>query len=175
MDASTRAARIKFIAFDVDGVMTDGGLLYTGDGVEAKTFNVQDGLGIRLAQQAGLELAIITGRNSSVVAARAADLGIAHVYQGVTDKLSVLSSLIEKQRWGWPAAAFMGDDLIDLAPMVRCGMAIAPANARPAIKARAHLVTETSGGHGAVREAIEFILNAQGKFDEIVAAYIDTL
>ena len=96
MDTRTRASRIKLIAFDIDGVMTDGGLHYTDDGHELKTFNVQDGLGLKLLQRAGLELAIVTGRTSGVVAARAADLGIEHVFQGVVDKHAVVASLLEK-------------------------------------------------------------------------------
>ena len=173
MDAFTRAARVKFIAFDVDGVMTDGSLIYTSEGTELKTFNVQDGQGIKLAQRAGIDLAIITGRNSPSVTARAADLGITQVYQGVTDKRGLLGSLLEKQGQGWPAAAFMGDDLMDLSAMIRCGMAIAPANAHVQVKARSHLVTQLGGGKGAVREAIEFILTAQGKLDELFATFLE--
>lgn len=172
MDAFTRASRIKLIAFDIDGVMTDGSLIYTSEGTELKTFNVQDGQGIKLAQQAGIDLAIVTGRNSPSVTARAADLGITQVYQGVTEKRALLGSLLEKQGLGWPAAAFMGDDLMDLSAMTRCGMAIAPANAHAQVKARSHLITQARGGSGAVREAIEFILSAQGKLDELFAAFI---
>lgn len=173
MDAKTRASRIKLVAFDIDGVMTDGGLHYTDDGGELKTFNVQDGLGLKFMQRAGIELAIVTGRTSGVVAARAADLGILHVYQGVADKRLAVGDLLDKLGLHWPECAFMGDDLIDLPAMSRCGLAIAPANARPIVKEHAHAVTEAGGGHGAVREAIEFILAAQGKLDAAFAPYLD--
>ena len=173
MDAKARAARIKLVAFDIDGVMTDGGLHYTDDGGELKTFNVQDGLGLKLMQRAGIELAIVTGRTSGVVAARAADLGIEHVYQGVANKRAAVSGLLEKLGLNWTDCAFMGDDLIDLPAMTQCGFAIAPANARPVVKERAHAITDASGGHGAVREAIELILAAQGKLDAAFVPYLD--
>ena len=172
MDATTRATRIKLVAFDIDGVMTDGGLHYTDDGGELKTFNVQDGLGLKFLQRTGFEVAIVTGRTSGVVAARAADLGIEHVYQGVANKRAAVGGLLEKLGMDWSACAFMGDDVIDLPAMTPCGLAIAPANARPIVKERVHAITEASGGHGAVREAIEFILNAQGKLEAAFAPYL---
>lgn len=174
MDAQTRASRIKLVVFDIDGVMTDGGLHYTDDGHELKTFNVQDGLGIKLMQRAGIEVVIITGRNCGVVGRRAADLGITHVFQGVADKAAVLGQLLEKLGLDWHEAAFMGDDLIDLRAMARVGLAIAPTNARPIVKERVHLMTTVGGGHGAVREAIEFILEAQGKLAAAFAPYLPT-
>lgn len=173
MDAKSRAARIKLVAFDIDGVMTDGGLHYTDDGHELKTFNVQDGLGIKLLQRAGIEVAIITGRTSGVVARRAADLGIAHVHQGVGDKHAVVERLLSQLNLHWHELAFMGDDLIDLRAMAHCGLAIAPANARPLVRERVHAVTEAGGGRGAVREAVEFILDAQDRLDAAFAPYLD--
>lgn len=173
MDTNARAARIKLVAFDIDGVMTDGGLHYSDDGHEFKTFNVQDGLGIVLMKRAGIEVAIITGRNSNVVNCRAKDLGIEHVFHGVGDKRTVAGKLLEQLGLNWSELAFMGDDLIDLKAMAQCGLAIAPANARPIVKERAHAVTEAAGGHGAVREAVEFILAAQGKLDAAFAPYLD--
>ena len=173
MDASIRATRIKLLAFDIDGVMTDGGLHYTDDGSELKTFNVQDGLGLKFMQRAGFELAIVTGRTSGVVAARAADLGIEHVYQGVANKRNAVDGLLEKLGLHWHECAFMGDDVIDLPAMTLAGLAIAPANARPIVKEHAHAVTDASGGKGAVREAIEFILAAQDKLDAAFAPYLD--
>ena len=172
MDTRERVSHIKLIAFDIDGVMTDGGLHYTDDGHELKTFNVQDGLGLKLLQRAGLELAIVTGRTSGVVAARAADLGIVHVFQGVGDKRATVEALLARLGLHWPDCAFMGDDAIDLPAMSKCGLAIAPANARPIVKQHAHLITDTSGGQGAVREAIEFILAAQDKLDAAFAPYL---
>lgn len=173
MDTKARAARIKLVVFDIDGVMTDGGLHYSDDGHEFKTFNVQDGLGIVLMKRAGIEVAIITGRNSNVVNCRAKDLGIEHVFHGVGDKRTVAGKLLEQLGLHWSELAFMGDDLIDLKAMAQCGLAIAPANARPIVKERAHAVTEAAGGHGAVREAVEFILAAQGKLDAAFAPYLD--
>ena len=173
MDTKARAARIKLVAFDIDGVMTDGGLHYSDDGHEFKTFNVQDGLGIVLMKRAGIEVAIITGRNSNVVNCRARDLGIQHVFHGVGDKRTVAGKLLEELGLNWSELAFMGDDLIDIKAMAQCGLAIAPANARPIAKERAHMVTEAAGGHGAVREAVEFILAAQGKLDAAFAPYLD--
>jgi 3-deoxy-D-manno-octulosonate 8-phosphate phosphatase (KDO 8-P phosphatase) len=173
MDTRERVSHIKLIAFDIDGVMTDGGLHYTDDGRELKTFNVQDGLGLKLLQRAGLELAIVTGRTSGVVTGRAADLGIAHVFQGVTDKRAVVGELLERLGLCWAECAFMGDDLIDLPVMAQCGLAIAPANARPLVRDRAHAVTDSAGGHGAVREAAEFILAAQGRLEGLFADYLD--
>ncbi|MDD2742597.1 MAG: HAD hydrolase family protein [Rhodocyclaceae bacterium] len=172
MDTQSRASRIKLVAFDIDGVMTDGGLHYTDDGGELKTFNVQDGLGLVLMRRAGFELAIVTGRTSGVVAARAADLGITHVYQGVADKRAAVAGLLENLGLHWADCAFMGDDLIDLSVMAHCGLAMAPANARAIVKERAHLITKAGGGHGAVREAIEFILAAQNKLSAAFAPYL---
>lgn len=173
MDARSRAGRVRLIAFDIDGVMTDGGLCYTDDGHERKTFDVQDGLGLKLLQRGGIELAIVTGRSSGVVAARAADLGIDHVFQGVADKRATVGELLTRLGLRWAECAFMGDDLIDLPVMMQCGLAIAPANARPLVRQRAQAVTDSAGGHGAVREAAEFILAAQGKLDNLFAAYLD--
>lgn len=173
MDTRMRASRVKLIAFDIDGVMTDGGLCYTDDGRELKIFSVQDGLGLKLLQRGGIELAIVTGRSSGVVAARAADLGIEHVFQGVADKRETVGGLLARLCFHWPECAFMGDDLIDLPVMMQCGLAIAPANARPVVRERAHMVMDSSGGHGAVREAAEFILAAQGKLENLFAAYLD--
>ena len=173
MDINTRAANIKLVAFDIDGVMTDGGLHYTDDGHELKTFNVQDGLGVVLLRRSGIKVAITTGRTSNVVSCRAKDLGVEHVFHGVGDKGAVSGQLLEQLGLQWSELAFMGDDLIDLPAMTRCGLAIAPANARQIVKERAHMVTEAGGGKGAVREAIEFILAAQGKLDAAFAPYLE--
>lgn len=173
MDASARASRIRLMAFDIDGVMTDGGLYYTDEGHELKRFNVQDGFALKLAQRAGIELAIVTGRTSGVVAARAADLGITHVFQGVSNKRDTLGSLLDSLGIPWSEAAFMGDDLIDLPAMRECGLAIAPANGHPLVRERAHAVTEAGGGHGAVREAIEFVLSAQDRLAGLIAPWLE--
>lgn len=173
MDARSRAAKIRLMAFDIDGVMTDGGLYYTDEGHELKRFNVQDGFALKLAQRAGIELAVITGRSSGVVAARTADLGIAHVFQGVANKRETLDKLLAKLGIDWSETSFMGDDLIDLPAMQKCGFAIAPANGHALVRERAHAITDAGGGHGAVREAIEFVLSAQGKLDELIAPWLN--
>ena len=172
MHAEAAARAVRLMVLDVDGVLTDGGLYYDESGCVMKRFNVQDGLGIVLLKRVGIEVAIITGRNSGVVSHRAADLGVAHVYQGVGNKREVAGKLLAKLGLDWSELAFMGDDLIDLPAMALCGLAIAPANARPIVKERVHAITEASGGHGAVREAIEFILNAQGKLEAAFAPYL---
>ncbi|HJW27065.1 MAG TPA: HAD hydrolase family protein [Rhodocyclaceae bacterium] len=173
MDARSRAARIKLMVFDIDGVMTDGGLHYTDDGRELKTFHVHDGLGLKLMQRAGIDMAIVTGRTSGVVLARAADLGIVHVFQGVANKRAAVEELIARLGLHWPEVGFMGDDFIDLPAMLQCGFAVAPANAHPLVKERSHAVTDASGGRGAVREAVEFVLAAQGKLDALFASYLE--
>ena len=173
MDARQRAARVRLMAFDIDGVMTDGGLTYSDDGREQKTFNVMDGLGLKLLQRAGIELAIITGRKSGVVAARAADLGIRHVFQGNEDKRTVCTALLADLGLQWPDVGYMGDDIIDLPVLRIAGFAIAPANAHPLVRERVHAVTEARGGHGAVREAAEFVLAAQGRLETLLSPYLD--
>lgn len=171
--ATPRATRIKLLAFDIDGVLTDGNMYYNDKGEFFKVFNVHDGFGIKLAKLSGIEVVIISSRKSDMVKARAADLGITHVYQSVANKRVLLGELLEKLGYGWPGVAFMGDDLVDLPAMTRSGMAIAPANANPQVKARAHLVTKARGGDGAVREAIDYILSAQGKLEGIVNGYVE--
>ena len=173
MDINTRAANLNLVAFVIHGVMTGVGLDYTRDGHELKTFNVQDGLGVVLLRRSGIKVAIITGRTSNVVSCRAKDLGVEHVFHGVGDTGAVSGQLLEQLGLQWSELAFMGDDLIDLPAMTRCGLAIAPANARLIVKERAHMVTEAGGGKGAVREAIEFILAAQGKLDAAFAPYLE--
>ncbi|MDR2625672.1 MAG: phenylphosphate carboxylase subunit delta [Zoogloeaceae bacterium] len=160
-----RAARIKLMAFDIDGVMTDGRLYYTEDGKEIKAFCTLDGQGLRLLQQAGIEQAIITGRVSGAVAARARDLEIPHLFQGVADKHACMRALLEQLRLSWESAGYMGDDLIDLPVLRAVGFAAAPANAHARVlaeTAEAGFVTTAKGGEGAVREVCDFILAAQG-------------
>lgn len=173
MEASSRATRVKLLAFDIDGVLTDGCMYYGGKGETFKVFNVHDGFGIKIAKLSGIEVAIVSSRKSDMVAVRAADLGVSHVFQGITNKRDLLADLLTNFGFGWPAVAFMGDDLVDLPAMIRSGMALAPANALPQVRAHAHYVTQASGGDGAVREAIDYILAAQGKLDPIIAGYVE--
>lgn len=166
-----RAKKIKVVIFDVDGVMTDGGLTIGDDGQEYKTFNTQDGLGMKLLRQSGVQMAIITGRTSKVVTQRAESTGVMHFYQGVDDKLKAFNDLLKKMNIGADEAAFMGDDVVDMPPMLRCGLAIAVPAAPDAVKQRAHYVTQKMGGNGAVREACELIMQAQGTLDAQLASF----
>ena len=166
-----RAKVIKLVVFDVDGVMTDGGLTIGDDGQEYKTFNSQDGLGMKLLKASGVQLAIITGRTSNIVKQRSDSIGIAHFYQGVDDKLAVFNELVAKLNITPQHAAFMGDDVVDVPPMLRCGLAVSVPAAPSIVQARAHYVTKKHGGHGAVRELCELIMHAQGSFEAQMAPF----
>lgn len=164
-DILARAAKIRLAAFDVDGTLTDGRLWYAEDGHETKVFHVHDGLGLKRLQANGIEVALITARISHPVALRAEELGIAHVYQGQGDKRSCLLELLDALHLSPEQAAFVGDDLPDLAPMHIAGLAVAVANAHPWVVEAAHWQTRQRGGEGAVREACDLILHAQGRSD----------
>ena len=166
-----RAKVIKLVVFDVDGVMTDGGLTIGDDGQEYKTFNSQDGLGMKLLKASGVQLAIITGRTSNIVKQRSDSIGIAHFYQGIDDKLAVFNELVAKLNITPQHAAFMGDDVVDVPPMLRCGLAVSVPAAPSIVQARAHYVTKKHGGHGAVRELCELIMHAQGSFEAQMAPF----
>ena len=167
-----RAKRIKVIVFDVDGVMTDGGLMIGDDGQEYKSFHSLDGLGMKLLKATGVEMAIITGRTSNVVTKRAESTGIAHFYQGVEDKLEAFEDLIKKMNVSPEECAFMGDDVVDLPPMRRAGLAITVPTATPLVKQYAHYTTQAQAGHGAVREVCELLMKAQGTFDGQMAQFL---
>ena len=169
---TSRAKLIRLIAFDVDGIMTDGGLYYSDSGEEFKRFNSQDGHGLKMLRASGVEIALITGRTSRCVAARAKNLGIAHVYQGVENKLEVMAGLLDKLKLPRDAAAYMGDDVVDLPVMLRVGLAISVPDAPQVVRDRAHYVTRRDGGHGAVREACELLMSAQGTLDAQLASYL---
>ncbi len=171
--AVTRAARVRLMIFDVDGVLTDGSLQYGPEGEAIKTFNVHDGLGIKLLRQAGVKTAIITARNSVIVAKRAADLGIDHVQQSAHDKQAAFEQLLAHFGLAAEQAGFIGDDWIDLPVLTRAGFAVGVANARAEVRERAHFVTHADGGQGAVRELCEFILRAQGSFEAALAPYLE--
>lgn len=164
--------RLKFMAFDVDGVMTDGTLTYLPDGSETKTFYTLDGAGIRMLQKSGITVGWITGRSSPAVEHRARNLGISHLAQGVSDKHKVYGDWLASMGLDFSQAGFMGDDLIDLATMKACAFAAAPANAVNIVRQAAHLVTDESGGRGAVRSVCEHILDAQGKLDDFLTSGI---
>lgn len=171
-DAVTRAARVKLMIFDVDGILTDGSLHYGPDGESIKTFNVLDGHGIKLLQQSGVMTAIISARKSPIVARRAADLGIQHLFQGVHDKRSAFELLLADTRIDADACGFIGDDVIDLPILLRVGFAASVPNAHAEVKSRVHYVTQASGGRGAARELCDFILRAQGNYEAVLAPYL---
>ena len=164
-----RARSVRLLLLDVDGVLTDGRIIYTDAGQELKFFHVRDGHGIKLAQQFGIEVALITGRHSEVVNHRAQDLGITRVFQSVRDKIAILRELLDLLTLEPRQVAAMGDDLVDLALFRQVGLAIAVADAVPEVKDAAHWVTSFPGGRGAVRETCELLLQAQGFWDRIIA------
>jgi len=165
------AKNIKLLLLDVDGVLTDGKLYYGNNGEELKAFNIQDGLGIKLLQQGGIQVGIITGRVSTLLQRRADELAINPVIQGREDKLIALRELLKSQNLDLHQIAFMGDDLPDLSAINSVGLGITVANASSTLAAKADWQTLRSGGDGAVREAAEMILKAQGKFDTLVERF----
>ena len=164
-----RAARIRVIGFDVDGTLTDGRLLYGDDGNESKSFHVQDGLGIKLLQLAGIEVALVTARISKLVERRGRELGIARVHVHTREKLACMRAIAEEMGIGMDQVAFMGDDLPDLATLRTAGLAIVPANAHDWVKPAAHWTTPRRGGEGAARDACDLLLHAHGKVDAVLA------
>lgn len=161
---AARAKAIRLLILDVDGVLTDGRLVYGPAGEELKVFHVQDGLAIVGAQRSGLIVAVISGRASPAVSRRMADLGVLEVHQGKDDKEAVLAALLRRQRVAPREVAYMADDLPDLPLLRRVGLALAPANAAAEVKRVAHWVGRRAGGEGAVREAVETILKARGSW-----------
>ncbi len=170
-DTLRRAARIRLVIFDVDGVLTDGSLYLSDSGEEMKAFNTQDGQGMKMLQSSGVMLAIITGRSSRCVELRAENLGISLLYQGASDKLAVYRELIASLGLEPEETAYMGDDLVDLPVMRRCGLAFAVPDSPDIVRQHAHYVTKKRGGQGAVREACEFLMRMQGRYDDQIAGY----
>lgn len=170
-----RLAAIELMAFDVDGVLTQGDILYTDQGTEVKSFDVRDGLALRVASSAGMQLAIVTGRASRTVERRARDLHITDVLQRVGDKALALRQLAEEKSIPLDRIAFMGDDVNDLEAMRVVGLSIAPADAVPEVVQQAALVTEARAGRGAAREAVEAVLKAQGRWESAVSEYLEGL
>jgi 3-deoxy-D-manno-octulosonate 8-phosphate phosphatase (KDO 8-P phosphatase) len=167
-ECRARAQGLKLMIFDVDGVLTDGSLYFTDAGDEIKVFNARDGHGLRMLQAEGVTLAIITGRSAACVAWRMKNLGIEHVYQGIGDKLTCFRGLLAKLGTQPEEAGFMGDDVIDLEVMAACGFSATPADGHEINRQRADYHASRPGGRGAVREVCEFILAAQGKFDQAI-------
>lgn len=169
-----RAAHIKLLLMDCDGVLTDGRLWLTEDGDEQKSFNTHDGLGLTLLHRAGLKSGIITGRSSKAVARRAAELGVAFVRQGDSNKIAVFEEVLRTAGVGDNEVAFIGDDLPDIPVMQRSELAVAVADAVEQTRAIAHYVTKAKGGRGAVREVVELILKSQGRWHEVADKYLRT-
>jgi len=170
-DLDQRLARVQLLLLDCDGVLTDGGITWSDDGVEQKTFHIRDGLGIRGWQRAGGRTGIVTGRASRIVERRAEELGIAFVRQGVDDKLAAAGEIIRECGLTWEQTAFVGDDLPDLPVVSRCGVGVAVADACPELIAAAAVVTSRPGGRGAVREIVERMLRARGGWEAVVSGY----
>ena len=171
-DALERAKRIRLMLFDVDGVLTDGRLWYGASGEELKAFHVLDGHGLKMLAQAGVATGFLSGRKSAAVAARAAELGVADVLQGVEDKRAAFEALLAGR--GVPAAeaGYMGDEVVDLPVLRRCGFACAPREAHELARAHAHYIAGAPAGAGAVREVCEFVLRARGALDAALARYL---
>ena len=177
MTAEDRARRVRVLLFDVDGVLTNGDITIIpgadGKGTEVKSFSAHDGMGTSIARLGGLKIAWITKRNSRVVAIRAGDLKIDHVYQGQSHKMDAVNEILAAESCTLEELAYVGDDIIDLPVMRRVGLAIAVANARPQVKSVAHWITPLPGGQGGGRDAIDFILSAKGILESTIESYLD--
>lgn len=175
MSEKERARKIKMIIMDVDGTLTDGSLLILPDGEELKSYNVKDGAGILLAHLAGLRTGIITGKTSKALEKRAKKLKISDLYQGILNKIEVLSEILDKNEFKPEQIAYIGDDLGDLEVIKTVGFAGAVADAHPEIKKHSHFICNKTGGKGAVREFIEFILEAQDKWQVVKSGFKDLI
>ena len=174
IDLTRQASCVRLLALDVDGVLSDGKLYFGNQGEEIKAFNSLDGHGIKMLQASGVKVAIVTGRTSNIVAQRAKQLGIELVLQGREDKLKALYELTEHLHLDWNAMAYIGDDLPDLAAIIKVGLGISVPNAAKTMAQYSQYVTRLSGGHGAVREVCDLIMQAQGTWDEALAPYLST-
>lgn len=168
-----RLRHVRLLAIDVDGVLTDGRLYFQADGIEIKAFHTQDGLGLQLLKRAGIEVALITGRDSTMVSQRAVALGIDHVHQGVKDKLTTLKALCERLNITLEQVAYCGDDLPDLAAIKRSRVGITVPNAPDYLHTHADWVTDRLGGHGAVREICDTLLETQGRWHTVMESYLE--
>jgi len=171
-DIVERARRIKLLILDCDGVLTDGRIIMLPDGDETKAFDVKDGHAMVMAQRAGLRIAIISGRKSSVVRARATELGVAHLHEMAWVKMEPYEKILAEEGLTDDEVCFVGDDVVDIPLLRRAGLGVAVADAVEEAKQHSHLVTTKPGGRGAVREVIEFILKAQDKWDDALARYL---
>lgn len=158
--------------FDVDGVLTDGTLLYGPQGEALKAFSAHDGHGLKMLGESGVACALLSGRRSAAVAKRAAELGIRHVLQGIDDKLPALEELLRTERMGLESTGYMGDELVDLPVLTRCRFACAPREAPDAVRSRVHYVTKAPAGRGAVREVCELVMRAQDSYQRALGKYL---
>lgn len=172
LSAEQRCKRIELILSDVDGVLTDGGVVFDNQGVETKQFHIRDGLGIKLWQRYGHHFGLVTGRASQIVTQRAAELGIEIVRQGVEDKWPAVEQILTALRLSAEQVCYLGDDLPDLPVIARVGLGVAVADASDDVLDAAHYVTRLPGGQGAVREVIEFVLKCQGRWQHILQRYL---
>jgi 3-deoxy-D-manno-octulosonate 8-phosphate phosphatase (KDO 8-P phosphatase) len=172
-DALERARRVKLMLFDVDGTLTDGNLWYGPSGEEIKAFHSFDGHGIKMLAKSGVRVALLTGRSSPAVAARAAELGVEHVLQGVADKRKTYEALLERLALPPDAAGYMGDDLVDVPVLRRCGFACAVREAPEEVRKHVHYVAAAGAGAGAAREVCEFIMRAQDRFGTVLQEYLE--
>ncbi len=170
--AGERAKKIKLAIFDVDGVLTDGSFMVGDDGQQYKSFYTKDGQGLRMLQDSGITVGIITGRTSNVVAIRMQELGIEHVYQGQRDKVGAFEDMLAKAGVSKDEVTYVGDDVIDLPVMRRVGLSIAVRDAEPVVKQYAHWITSRHGGKGAVRDVCEFIMQQQDTLDAALHKYL---
>lgn len=169
---ATRARQVKLAIFDVDGVLTDGTIYLCARGEETKAFNILDGLGFKMLSDSGVQVALLSGRKSEIVSLRARETGVAHVLQGIGDKLAAYEKLLRKLRLDAAQSSFMGDDLPDLPVLRRCGLALSVPNAAKVVREHAHYVTEKAGGKGAAREACELLMQAQGTLEKQMEAWL---
>jgi 3-deoxy-D-manno-octulosonate 8-phosphate phosphatase (KDO 8-P phosphatase) len=172
VEVESRAARVRLLLLDCDGVLTDGRITPVEGGEELKSFHTRDGHGLVMLHRAGLRSGIISGRKSKLVELRAADLGVSFVRQGALNKVEAFESLLSEAGVGPAHAAYVGDDVVDIPLMRRSGFAVAVADATPETRAAAHYITHLAGGFGAVREVCELILKAQGRWDEVLRHYL---
>jgi 3-deoxy-D-manno-octulosonate 8-phosphate phosphatase (KDO 8-P phosphatase) len=170
-DVLARARKIKLVLFDVDGVLTDGRLYLDNRGEEYKAFNSRDGHGLKMLQRNGVEVGIITGRNSEIVAHRTKELGIKHVRQGCADKLPVYEDMVRELKLSHEQVAFVGDDVVDLPIMLRAGLAVAPLDGHFLVQRHAHWVSPNNGGRGCGRDVCELLMLANGSFSAEMQRY----
>lgn len=166
-----KAERLRLLLLDVDGVFTDGGIVYAGDELEAKRFDVQDGMGITLAQDAGMEVGIITGRVSEAVRRRADELGLDEVYQGHDQKLDVLNEILSNRPFEPRQLAYMGDDVLDVPVLRKVGLAFGPANVHPRVREHCDFVADKRGGSGAIREVVDYLLDLRDQTEAVYEPY----